>query len=114
MRYNFDAYDGYNLSGTTLLAGVDAHIGIGSKVELGGSFTVRTDPTDGTANFAVGPSIGFVPARNVLLNVGYNISGFRDPDFSAARSTTRGVYVVLRMKLDTSTFAFLGLDGRAR
>jgi Na+/proline symporter len=50
----------------------------------------------------------------VLLNVGYNIAGFRDPDFSASRSTTRGVYVLLRMKLDTSTFAFLGLDGRAR
>lgn len=114
MRYNFDAYDGYNLSGTTVLAGVDAHIGIGSKIEVGGSFTARSDPSDGTSNFAIGPSIGFVPAKNVLLNLGYNISGFRDPDFSASRSTTRGVYVVLRMKLDTSTFAFLGLDGRAR
>jgi fimbrial isopeptide formation D2 family protein len=114
IRHNFDAYDGYNLSGTTVLAGVDAHIGIGSKVEVGGSFTARTNPSDGTSNFAIGPSIGFVPAKNVLLNVGYNISGFRDPDFAASRSTTRGVYVVLRMKLDTSTFAFLGLDGRAR
>jgi hypothetical protein len=114
MRYNFDAYDGYNLSGTTLLAGVDARIGIGSKVEVGISATVRNSPSDGTSNFALGPNIGFVPAKNVLLNVGYNISGFRDPDFSASRSTTRGVYATLRMKFDTSTFAFLGLDGRAR
>jgi hypothetical protein len=75
---------------------------------------VRYAASEGTASFAFGPSIGFVPARNVLLNVGYNVTGFRDPDFSASRSTTRGVYVLLRMKLDTSTFGFLGLDGRAR
>ena len=114
MRHNFDSYDGFNLSGTTILAGADARIGVGSKVELGISASVRTNPSDGTASFAIGPNIGIVPAKNVLLNVGYNIGGFRDPDFAASRSTTRGVYVTLRMKLDTSTFAFLGLDGRAR
>lgn len=114
MRYNFDAYDGYNLSGTTAMGGLDAHIGIGSKVEVGASATLRANLSDRTASFAFGPSIGLVPAKNVLVNVGYNVTGFRDPDFSASRSTTRGVYVVLRMKLDTSTFAFLGLDGRAR
>ncbi len=114
MRYTCDAYDGYNLSGTTLMAGADARIGVGSKVEVGISGNVRYAASEGTASFAFGPSIGFVPARNVLLNVGYNVTGFRDPDFSASRSTTRGVYVLLRMKLDTSTFGFLGLDGRAR
>ena len=114
MRYNFDAYDGYNLSGTTLLAGADARVGIGAKVEVGVSGTVRSAPSDGTTSFAFGPSVGIVPAKNVLVNLGYNVSGFRDPDFAASRNTSRGVYVVLRMKLDTSTFAFLGLDGRAR
>jgi hypothetical protein len=114
IRYNFDAYDGFNLSGTTLMAGADARIGITDKLDAGLNANVRYAASDGTASFAFGPSLGFVPAKNVLLNVGYNIAGFRDPDFSASRSTTRGVYVLLRMKLDTSTFAFLGLDGRAR
>jgi fimbrial isopeptide formation D2 family protein len=114
MRYNFDAYDGYNLAGTTAMGGVDAHIGIGSKIEIGARLTARANLSDHTASFAFGPSIGLVPAKNVLVTLGYNVTGFRDPDFSASRSTTRGVYVTLRMKLDTSTFAFLGLDGRAR
>ena len=114
MRHNFDAYDGFNLSGTTILLGGEARIGLGSKFELGATVTARANPSDGTASFAIGPNIGFVPAKNVLLNVGYNFGGFRDPDFSASRSTTRGAYVTLRMKLDTTTFAFLGLDGRAR
>ena len=55
------------------------------------------------ANFAFGPSIGFVPRENVLVRVGYNIAGFRDADFSANRSTTRGVFASMRMKLDDST-----------
>jgi len=114
MRYNFDAYDGFNLSGTSLLGGADARIGIGARVELGASGTVRYNASDRTTSFAFGPSIGVVPAKNVLINLGYNVTGFRDPDFTANRSTARGVYVVMRMKFDTSTLGFLGLDGRAR
>ena len=45
---------------------------------------------------------------------GYNVKGYRDADFSATQMTTRGVFVSMRMKFDTSTFGFLGLDSRAR
>lgn len=114
LRYNFARYDGYNLAGTTIMAGLDAHVGLGARFELGGSVSLRANPADGTTSFAIGPSLGFVPAKNMLINVGYNVTGFRDPDFSAARSTRRGVYATLRVKFDTSSFAFLGLDGKVR
>jgi hypothetical protein len=52
--------------------------------------------------------------KNVLMMVGYNIKGYRDADFSAANSTARGVFVSMRMKFDTSTFGFLGLDSKLR
>ena len=41
--------------------------------------------------------------------VGYNIAGFRDPDFSAARTTDKGFFATIRMKFDAGTFGFLGL-----
>ncbi len=113
-RRNFDAYDGYNLAGTTLMAGVGAHVGIGEKVEIGGQASVLTSPTDHTTRFSIGPSIGFVPAKNVLMMVGYNIRGYRDADFAAANSTHKGVFVSMRLKFDTSTFGFLGLDSKVR
>ena len=113
-RYNLDAYDGYNLTGTTLLGGVDAHIGITGNFDIGGTFTLRSDLSSHTSSYAVGPSVGFSPAKDVLLTVGYNVTGFRDPDFSANRNTNRGVFASLKMKFDTSTFGFLGLDGRPR
>jgi hypothetical protein len=60
-------------------------------------------------SFAAGPEVGLVPARDVLLTVGYNITGFRDHDFSAARSTDKGFFATLRMKFDASSLGFLGL-----
>ena len=114
MRHNFDAYDGYNLAGTTLMAGASVHIGLGDRVEVGGQFSAMASLADHTTNWSLGPSIGVVPAKNMLLMVGYNFAGYRDADFSAANNTTKGVFATLKMKFDTGTFGFLGLDKRVR
>ena len=108
-RYNFDQIEGFDLSGTTLLGGIDARIGLGERFEVGGAATVRANITDGTTSFAVGPQIGFVPTDGALIMVGYNISGFRDNDFSAARNTDRGIYASVRLKFDADSFSSLGL-----
>ena len=109
VRHNFDSYQGFDLAGTTLLGGLDARIGLGDRVEIGGSVTVRANLQDHTRSFAIGPQIGFVPARNMLLTVGYNLTGFRDRDFSAARSTDKGLFAALKIKFDTNSLEFLGL-----
>ena len=108
-RYNFDSFEGYDLSGTTMLAGLDARVGIGERFEIGARGTIRTDLSNGLTAFSVGPNVGFVPAENALLTVGYNIAGFRDEDFSQARDTDKGLYASVRMKFDADSFAFLGL-----
>ncbi|GAA4036985.1 hypothetical protein GCM10022213_03150 [Parerythrobacter jejuensis] len=108
-RYNFDRFEGFDLDGFTALAGLDARIGLGERFEIGGAATVRANLDDGTTSFAIGPQIGFVPADGVLLTVGYNITGFRDRDFSAARNTDKGVFASIRAKIDADTFSFLGL-----
>lgn len=108
-RHNLDRYQGFDLSGTTALGGVDARIGIGKRIEVGGSATVRRSLSDGTTSYAIGPQIGVVPADNVMVVIGYNFAGFRDRDFSAARSTTKGVFATMRMKFDAGTLGFLGL-----
>jgi hypothetical protein len=108
-RHNLDRFEGFNLAGTTVLAGVDARIGIGERIEIGGTATVRRSLSDGTTSFAAGPQIGFVPSKNVLVTVGYNVTGFRDRDFGAARSTNKGVFTTVRLKLDSQSLGFLGL-----
>jgi hypothetical protein len=108
-RYNFDEFEGTEFSGTMVLAGLDARIGLSERVEVGGSVTVRASLEDEVTSFAYGPTIGFVPAEGMLVTLGYNVSGFRDGDFAAARNTDQGVFASVRMKFDTDTFSFLGL-----
>ncbi len=109
-RYNFDSYEGFDLKGFTALGGVDARIGIGERIEVGATATVRSNLTDNVTSYSIGPQVGFTPADGVLLTVGYNITGFRDDDFSAARNTDKGIYAAVRMKFDADTFSFLGLS----
>lgn len=111
-RYNFDEFEGTEFSGTTVLAGGDVRIGIGDRFEVGASGTVRANLDDDVTSFSYGPTIGFVPVEGMLLTVGYNVEGFRDGDFSAARNTDKGVFAAVRFKFDTETFGFLGLGGR--
>ncbi len=108
-RHNFDRIEGYDLSSTSLLGGLDLRYGIGDHFEIGATGTVRYNVEDRTAQFSYGPQIGVSPAKDVLLLVGYNITGFRDPDFSAARSTDQGVFATIKVKFDADTFGFLGL-----
>ncbi len=109
MRHNLDRFGDFDLADTTALAGAQARVAVSERIEIGARASVRASLDDGTTSFAVGPEIGFVPADNVLLSVGYNVVGFRDPDFGAARSTDKGFYAAVKLKLDENSFSFLGL-----
>jgi hypothetical protein len=108
-RYNFDQYEGLDIDSFTALVGADVRFGIGEHFEVGGAATVRSNLTDGTTSFAIGPQIGVSPIENTLLTVGYNVIGFRDRDFSEARLTDKGFFANIKMKFDAESFAFLGL-----
>lgn len=108
-RHNFDQFEGYDYAGTTLLGGLDAKFGLGERFEIGARGTVRKGLEDGLTSYAIGPNVGFSPADNALITVGYNFAGFRDQDFSAARETDEGLYASIRIKFDADSFSFLGL-----
>jgi hypothetical protein len=108
-RHNLDRFEGTEFSGTSVLVGADGRIGIGERFELGTSATVRSNLTDKVTSFAYGPTIGVAPAKGMLVTLGYNIEGFRDGDFSAARNTDKGVFAAVRMAFDADSFGFLGL-----
>jgi hypothetical protein len=109
VRHNFDRYNTFDLKGTSLIGGIDLRIGIASRIEIGGQATVRHSTSDGTTSFAIGPQIGVSPAKDVLFTIGYNVTGFRDRDFSDSRSTTRGLFAAVRMKFDSTLLNSLGL-----
>lgn len=112
LRHNLDRFEDFDLADTTLLGGASLRVAIGDRIEIGARATVRTSLDGGATRFSIGPEIGFVPAENMLLTLGYNVTGFRDPDFAAARSTERGLFASIRVKFDETSFDFLGLGAR--
>ena len=112
VRHSFDRYEGFDLRGTSLFGGLDARIGVGKRIEIGGTVTVRHSLSDHTTLFAIGPQVGVSPTDDVLLTVGYNLSGFRDRDFAATRSTEKGLFASVKLKFDADTLGFLGLGRR--
>ena len=106
-RYNLDEFEGTEFSGTTVLAGADARIGLTDLFEIGATGTVRANLDDDVTSFSYGPMVGVSPVQDMLITVGYNVEGFRDGDFEAARNTQEGVFAAVRLKFDAETFAFL-------
>ena len=111
-RHTFDRIDRFDLKGWSTMAGADARASLGSHVEVGLSGTVRGDVGHGDYAYSYGPSIGVRPGRDMLVTAGWNLRGFADRDFAAARSTRAGPYVTVKLKLDRDSFAFLGLGRR--
>ncbi|MDP4605365.1 MAG: hypothetical protein NWS68_04330, partial [Erythrobacter sp.] len=103
-RYSFDQLAGLDLSGFTALAGLDARIGLSPSVDIGGSASLRANVTDGSYSYAIGPQASFVVTEGTLLSVGYNIAGFRDPDFSLDRPLDQGLFAAIRFKFDADIF----------
>lgn len=108
-RYNFDRFDSVDVGSTTFLGGLDARFGVGDYLSIGGSATIRSSLDDASTTFSFGPQIGLVPTKDALISIGYNITGFHDHDYSAARNTDQGFYASIRMKFDPDSFSFLGL-----
>lgn len=112
LRQALDTFEGFDLSGTSVIGGLDLKVAAFGDFEVGGVATVRHSLGRGKTSFSFGPQVGFAPAKDMVLTVGYNFSGFRDRDFSDARQTDRGLFATMRLKLDRDTFGFLGLGRR--
>ena len=50
--------------------------------------------------YSAGPSVGYSPAANVWLGLGFNLAGYSDRDFSASSYTASGPYLRMRLKFD--------------
>jgi uncharacterized repeat protein (TIGR01451 family) len=102
-KYAFDEYDGETYTGYTDLVGAEWRFDLKTWLDLGVQASMLHSWTAENYQFSAGPSIGVSPIANTWISIGYNIIGFRDPDFDAAKYTAQGVIVKLRIKFDQLT-----------
>jgi uncharacterized repeat protein (TIGR01451 family) len=98
LRTGGAAYDS-----VTELAGLEARYDIAERVDIGVHGEAVYAYNSGTLAYSFGPSLGFAPAKNFWLSLGWNIKGFVDEDFAAAEYSRVGPYLKIRIKFDQTT-----------
>lgn len=109
-KYALDTFDGEDYSGFTDLLGVEVRHDIRSWLDVGVQASSLNAWTAGSHAYSIGPMVGFSPVTNGWVTLGYNVRGFTDSDFDAARYTAAGPYLQLRFKFDQNTFRKGDLD----
>ena len=109
-------FAGATASGATHLLGAEIRHDVSQKVDIGLQTTWASNNGSNSEVWSFGPSIGFTPEDNIWVSLGYNVSGFDDADFEAAKYRNEGPYIKLRAKFDQHTakgvLQALGFDQR--
>ena len=114
-RHVVSTFDDEQYSGVSSLLGIDLRRDLpwrpfGRVLDVGLHGAWLRSWESGVAEQSVGVDVGVTLATNVWVSVGYNLTGFRDDDFSAARYTDMGPFLRVRIKADQDTFRDLRLD----
>ncbi|VAW89417.1 hypothetical protein MNBD_GAMMA17-1302 [hydrothermal vent metagenome] len=85
------------------LMGIESRYNINAKWDAGVHANVLNHWDLKQRDYNSGLSVGHTLAKNIWVSVGYNFVGFTDKDFSAARYTSKGVYLKFRVKFDQNS-----------
>jgi uncharacterized repeat protein (TIGR01451 family) len=87
------SYDAYLLSARSTYD-------LNPRWQLGILGSVLNENSGRGVQYGLGGEIGVVVSKNLLLQVGYNVQGYDDKDFSEWEYTAKGPYLRLRYKFD--------------
>lgn len=102
-KYVLDTIDASDYSGYTDLIGIEGRYDITSKCDVGLRGAVIHSWGPSQFSYSLAPSIGFNMMENAWLNLGYNVIGFEDRDFSNGSFTAQGPFVQFRFKFDQNS-----------
>lgn len=102
-KYVMDSFDGEDYSGFTDLVGLEVRHDVKHWLDVGLQASTLNSWSQGTHAYSFGPMVGVSPVTNGWVTLGWNMRGFSDSDFDAARYTAQGPYLQLRFKFDQNT-----------
>ncbi|WP_303905336.1 OmpA family protein [Thiohalomonas denitrificans] len=99
-KYVRDTIDSTVYSGYTDSLGVESRHDLNKRWDIGARASTLRSVNSDLYEYSYGLSVGFNPATNLWLSVGYNWAGYEDDDFSLAGYAAKGPYLKLRFKFD--------------
>jgi hypothetical protein len=109
VRYTLTTLGEDRYAGYSSLEGFDFRRDLSRRFDLGFHGTLLQSWKSGISEHALGLDVGFTPARNVWVALGFNFAGLQDTHFESNRYSAAGPYLNLRVKLDQDTFKDLSL-----
>jgi hypothetical protein len=97
------AFDTGNYQGYTDIIGSEFRYDIKPKWDVGLLVSRIHSWSSGTVNGSYGLETGWQVGTNAWVSLGYNFSGYYDPDFTANHYTAKGVFLRFRFKFDQDT-----------
>lgn len=102
-KYALDTYDNVDYSGYTDMLALEVRHDVKTWLDIGLQASTLNSWSTGTRSYSFGPQIGMAPVKNSWVTLGWNLRGFTDRDFDAARYSAQGPYLQLRFKFDQNT-----------
>lgn len=102
-KYVRSEFDTTDVTGYTDLTGLDFSKGFAQKWQAGIHASAYHAYASSIVDYGFGIDIGLNVRDNMWLTLGYNVSGFYDEDFAAARYTAQGPYFRISIKADQET-----------
>lgn len=102
-KYVQDSFDGVDYDGYTDLIGLEVRHDLRDWLDIGLQASSLNAWEEGAHAYSFGPQVGASPVTNGWITLGWNVKGFTDRDFDAARYTAQGPYLQLRFKFDQNT-----------
>ncbi len=102
-KYAMDTFDGEAYNGYTDMIAAEVRHDLRSWLDIGLQASTLNSWSTGTRSYSFGPQIGASPVKNGWITLGWNLRGFTDRDFDAARYSAQGPYLQLRIKFDQNT-----------
>ncbi len=99
-KYVQESIDNNDYCGYTDLTGLEGRYDVTKKWDIGLRAKALHSWSVDQFKYGTGVSVGYSFVKNVWLSVGYNLTGFRDRDFSRADFTAEGPFIKFRMKFD--------------
>jgi hypothetical protein len=102
-KYVGETIDSQDFHGYTDLIGLEGRYDITKRLDVGirGS-TLRSWSAD-QKQYGSAVSVGVTLSTNLWMSIGYNMTGYRDRDFSKSEFTAAGPFIKLRLKFDQAT-----------
>jgi len=106
------AFDSGSYQGYTDIIGSEFRYDLQPKWDVGFLASRIHSWSAGTVNGSYGVESGWQVGTNAWISVGYNFSGFYDPDFTANHYTAKGLFLRFRFKFDQDTIKDWATPGK--